>query len=239
MYKNLIKINTNIDDYYLNPYKFEYKNCQNINYNLDIDSTNLNFVIKTLTSLICKTNFNLTNNTFNNTKNNLSSLNDNNNDKQIPNIFKLVTNNKFDELEECVKNKNININIQDNDGDTPLHIAIFIGNFKAIKILIDAKADIYMTDKWGQTPLHRICFCLDNPYILKITDLFILSDYNIFNYVDNFDNTPLHLILKYIIKNKIKLNSLQIKFIKKLKILTNIELKNKDGFSIEDLLYCL
>ena len=54
--------------------------------------------------------------------------------------------------------------------------------------------------------------------------------------MDNYGNTPFHLVLKYIIKNKVKLNDIHFKLINKLKILTKIEIKNKEGFKIENLL---
>jgi ankyrin repeat protein len=242
------KINTSDDDYFLNPYKFKYNNQEQYDINFDTNSTDLGLIIKTLTSIVMsnsKSNYiNVTDNYSNN-----NEYKKNKDDEHL-NIFKFVATNKFDKLEECLINKNININIQDNDGDTPLHIAVFLGNIRACEILIEAGANIYVTDKWGQTPFHRICFCLDNQNVIKIINLFYknnndnsnsfdISHNNIFNQVDYFGNTSFHLVLKYIIKNKIKLNETQLKFIKKLKLLTNIKLKNKEGFSIENLLLCI
>lgn len=269
------KINTSTDDYYLNPYKFKYNNSHYDNLGLDdfsncVDSTDLDLVIKTLTSIIMSnSNSNFSNKKNSNTHNrNISARNKNypnltedkdfnnilnntniidsdkkNIDTQI-NLFKLVANSKFDELENAISNKNTNINIQDIDGDTPLHIAIFLGSIQAGEVLINAGADIFIKDKWGQTAFHRICFCLNNQDILKIVSLFYkvnknyncVEDKNIFNQTDYFGNTAFHLVLKYIIKNKTKLNGIQIKLIQKLKILTNLKLTNKEGYSIDDLL---
>ena len=271
------KINTSTDDYYLNPYKFKYNNSHYDNLEINDfsncvdDSTDLDLVIKTLTSIIMsnsnsnfsnKKNYNthnqnisirnknypkLTeNNNFNNILNNINIIDSekNNNNHIDINLFKLVANNKFDELENVISNKNTNINIQDIDGDTPLHIAIFLGSIKAGELLMNAGADIFIKDKWGQTAFHRICFCLNNRDILKIVSLFYkvnknnnsVEDKNIFNQTDYFGNTAFHLVLKYIIKNKTKLNKIQIKLIQKLKILTNLKLRNKEGYSIDDLL---
>ena len=108
----------------------------------------------------------------------------------------------------------------------------------AIKILIDYGADIYILDKWGQTSLHRICFSLGDPKSLEIIDFFIKNNKknnNIFNIQDNFSNTPCHLVLKHIIKNKIVLNQNHKLLIKKISSKTNKKLKNTDGFTIDDL----
>ena len=280
------KINTETDDYFLNPYKFEYNNhyC-NLNDSEPLSPSvgDLDLIIKTLTSIIMSNstyppiksnetkgidnNDNVNEedkndkkdkkyyyNNFNkfkqNDNNNLRDISknvniiDSDNEKkyinQYSNVFKLVANNKFDELEKFVTDNKYSVNFQDIDGDTPLHIAVFLGSIRASEILINFGANIYIKDKWGQTSFHRICFCLDNPNILKIVNLFYKTNKNknnnIFNEPDFFGNTSFHLILKYIIKNKIKMNKIHLRLIEKLKILTNIELRNKEGYSIEDLL---
>jgi ankyrin repeat protein len=217
-------IDTTIDNYYLNPYKFNTTNTNNkILVNND---KNLNFIIKTLTSII-------TNNSE------LIDNNQNNNDKQI--IFKLIANNDIDKLINILdNNKSLDINSQDNDGDTPLHIAIFLSNYNACKVLIQYNADIFIKDKWGQTPLHRLCFALENKNIIKIIDLInIKYNNNIFNTIDIFNNTPLHLVIKYILKNKIKLSENILSILYKIISLTNIELINNDKLSSKDLLNIL
>ena len=265
------KINTETDDYFLNPYKFKYNgnNYNDLNFESGLllfnssNSNDLDLIIKTLTSIVMsnstsypdknnvgrdnkniyelKSNNNLDFEKISKNVNIINSDNEKDNFSQHSNVFKLVANNKFDELEKFVTNNKSSINIQDNDGDTPLHIAVFLGNIRACEVLINAGANIYIKDKWGQTSLHRICFCLDKQNILKIVNIFYKINKNnhndsIFNQIDCFGNTPFHLILKYIIKNKIKLNKIHMKLIEKLKVLTNTELKNKEGFSVKDLL---
>ena len=150
------------------------------------------------------------------------------------------------------------INFQDSDGNTRLHIAVFLCNIKACEILINNSVDMYIKDKWcwglsephknfcitknfirGQLSLHRICFCIGDENIINIINLFNSKKNfinNIFNELNNYGNTPFHLVLKYIIKNKVKLNDIHFKLIDKLKILTKIEIKNKEGLTIQNLL---
>lgn len=271
-------IDTTFDDYYLNPYKLDkfdsYNNkfkstttsiIKSLNTNdlpigdLPINdlnnNKNLNLIIKTLTSII-----------MSDTK--LISTTTNDKDKFI--IFKLVANNQIDELKNFfLNNSTYDINIQDSDGDTALHIAIFLSNLEACKILIKNNANLFIRDKWGQVPLHRICFALENKNIISIIELidgcqkksityknnlnninnldnvnnvYKLRKFdknNIFNSVDKFNNTPLHLVLKYIMKNKLKLNKNILLIIKKLKSLTDINIVNNDGLSIGELLELL
>jgi len=231
-------IDTAVDDYYLNPYKFTKNNTVKSNKK---STNNLNYIIKTLTSIIMSGG-ELTNEIDNELTdvNNLNRIND----EFI--IFKLVANdniNKLIKLLDGNKNENLlNINIQDNDGDTALHIAIFLSNYNACRVLILHDADIYIKDKWGQTPLHRLCFAVENENIIKIIELinqkqkYSDKKNNIFNVCDNFNNTPLHLVIKYILKNKIKLNKNILSVLHKLISLTDIDIINNDGLSSKDLL---
>lgn len=265
--KSKIFIDTDTDEYYLNPYK-----CTNVHLKdndglikCESSNNNLNLIIKTLTSIIMlgddNTNNNDNVNIYNsNNKNNLNAQNNiivtnfksNNNkinyDKFI--IFKLVANNNIQELKKLLKTNSFDINIQDNDGDTALHIAIFISNYDACNILIKHTANFYIKDKWEQTPVHRLCFALENKNIVKIVDLinenqekiYKLNEINksininIFNNVDKYKNTPLHLVIKYILKNKLKLDKNIVSLIHKLSSLTNIDLINTDGLSVRDLM---
>ncbi len=154
-----------------------------------------------------------------------------------PLLFKLIANNQKDKLNLVLKNnkENLDINIQDKDGDTPLHIAVFLCNLDIIKILINYGASIKIKDKWGQTAIHRLYFCMNDNQTLKIIELFRISKAN-FNQTDNFGNTVLHLALKQIIKLEIKLNDNHYKFINKLKSLISIDIKNNENISIKDLL---
>lgn len=253
------KININLDNYYLNPHKFKFcdDNSSNICFQ---DSADLNEIIQTLTSIIMsnkdmdylKNNpMNLDSNLENNkdiiSNNNIKNFNLTNNiltenklDKY--NLFKLVANNNIKQLEHILKNDNsVNINIQDEDGDTPLHLSVFLCNFKACEILILGGSLLNIKDKWGQIPIHRLCFCSDKPKAIKIISLFdiyqkkINLNNNIFNSLDNYGNTPFHLLLNYLIKNNISINVEHMKIINKLKKLTNNKISNKNGQTIMNL----
>jgi ankyrin repeat protein len=203
-------INTNLDNYYLNPYKFIYKK----------DNNN---IIEIIDNLI-----NNKNDSIN------SQINDFN-----PLLFKLVANNNTIQLENILKNnKNININEQDKDGDTPLHIAIFLCNIKIINILLKYNANFLIKDKWGQIPIHRLCFSINDLKIMELVNIFLNSNNskNIFNEQDNYGNTTLHLILKHIIKNNIILDNNHKILIKNIKKKMNIKLKNNDNHNINDLI---
>lgn len=223
-------IDTTIDDYFLNPYKFTktINDENNKNFIIDNSNKNLNSIIKTLTSII------MTN----------SELENKNKDEFL--IFKLVANFENDKLKKIfLSNKTLNINLQDNDGDTALHIAIFLSNYEACNILIKNNANIFIKDKWEQTPLHRICFALENKNVDKIIDLInfkqkeINEKNNIFNCVDKYNNTSLHLVIKYILKNKIIINKNILSFLHKLISLTDINIINDDGLSCGDLINML
>lgn len=248
MYSNNIlnKINLDLDNYYNEPYYYNKPSCK-INYDDD-----LNAIINNLTSIILNGHFSISSSlsSSSSSSSNLksksklkSNLISNCNIDSI-NIFKLIANNQYDNLKILLENNFTNINIQDSDGDTPLHIAVFMCNDLICELLLTHKADITIKDKWGQTALHRICFCLDNTKLIKIIKLFIyysddLLKYNNFNQTDIFGNTPLHLILKHLIKNKNLINSENIEVIRKLKIFTNCKISNKDNQTINDLLYIL
>lgn len=232
--KNKYKpINTNIDDYFTNPTQFILSNNSN-NYKTNvIDESNASSELA---------------NIINNLTNNFITLKPQINQKNIdvkndfnPLIFKHIANDNITQLENLIKNsKNININQQDKDGDTPLHIAIFLANFKIVKILLENNADPLIIDKWGQTPLHRICFSISDPKTNEIVDIFIQKDkvenLDLFNIQDNYGNTILHSVLKHIIKNKTALTDNHKIIINKINKLTNNKLKNIDGQTINDLI---
>ena len=233
-------INTSWDDYYLNPYRFKKPEEEP---NIISSPDSLVNIINTLTNSAVN-NFNKPNLEL--TSNNILVNNIKNNDKPFnPLLFKLIANDNITQLENVLKNKlgTLNIDDQDKDGDTPLHISVFLANISAIKILINYGANILLVDKWGQTSLHRICFSLGDPKSLEIIDIFIKNNNNnnnkykknIFNIQDNYGNTPCHLVLKHIIKNKITLGQNHKLLIKKISLKTNKNLKNIDGFTIDNL----
>jgi len=213
-------INTNLDNYYLNPINFTYKKDYNENTNI-------------IDKFINTPKFNKSTVLINNKKNNSSDNNYNFN----PILFKLVANNNVSQLENIFKiNKNININEQDKDGDTPLHIAVFLCNIKIVNILLKYNANILIKDKWGQIPIHRLCFSINDENILQLINILIEFNKNIFNEQDNYGNTCLHLILKHIIKNNIILNDNHKTLIKNIKEIINLKIKNNDNQTIDDLL---
>ena len=232
-------IDTTLDNYYINPYKFKYTDNKMLNHYIS-DNDSLNSIINALTSIImsneCEKNLSgKTNIPINNTTH-ISINNKSNN-----NIFKLIAQNNIEQINKLIKNSNTNINIQDSDGDTPLHIAVFLCNYEICSILLENNANINIQDKWGQSSLHRLCFCFDNKNnynnilnIIKMYDKFNDSQKNIFNLVDNFGNTPTHIILKYLIKNKINIDVLLLKIINKLVLLTDNTILNNDSDSIDN-----
>jgi ankyrin repeat protein len=150
-------------------------------------------------------------------------------------LFSLVVNNEKKDLIIQLKNNKNNINIQDKDGDTPLHIAMFLCNYEIIKILLDFGADINIKDKWGQTAVHRLYFGIKDDNINKIIKL--LEDRNInFSAIDKFGNTVLHITLKQMIKFKTPITIKHKFFINKFKSLIPNDIKNKENYTIKDLL---
>ncbi len=254
--KNINKIiNTTIDDYFLNPVR--YKSDINRNDNSSYSTINtinagkhnsketreLVDIINNLTNLVVSKSSKNDNNNLDNLKSNSINLNDNENDNFNPLLFKYVANDNINSLENTLKtNKKININEQDKDGDTPLHISVFLSNIKSVKILLNYGAIITIKDKWGQTPLHRICFSMGEDRTFEILELFIKynkKDQDIFLIQDNYGNTVCHLVLKHIIKNKTILNQNHKKLIEKLISLTDKKIKNIDGHTIDDLIKIL
>ena len=248
-------INTSWDEYYLNPYRFIKPEEQP---NIISSPNSLVNIINNLTNsainnsnktnkIELTTNFVLTN-TFEQFE---QFEQFEHNDKPFnPLLFKLIANDNIVQLENVLKNKAKSLNIdgtniqtlidgQDKDGDTPLHISVFLSNVTAIKLLIHHGANIYLIDKWGQISLHRICFSMGEPKSLEIIDIFIKNNKknnkNIFNIQDNYGNTPCHLVLKHMIKNKTIPNQNHKLLIKKISSKTNKTLKNIDGFTIDDL----
>ena len=196
--------------------------------NANTNANDLNLIIQSLTSIIMS-------------NNNLDLPKQSNKDNTL---FKLIANDKINDLNIVIKNNSHNLNIQDDDGDTPLHIAVFLCNYKACELLILNNALINIEDNWGQLSIHRICFCIGDKNALKIINLFDkyqkkINNKNIFNSIDSFGNTTFHLVLKYLIKNNIKINISHIRIINKLKLLTNNKIKNKDNKNIHDLLAIL
>lgn len=232
-----IKINTDLDIYYINPHNYKFNDNKNIDL-IDIKNNDINEIVKNLTSVIMSNSIDYENLILNQEISNVEITTD----YIDNNLFKLVVCSDISKLENILKNDINDINIQDEDGDTPLHLSVFLGNFDACNTLLLNGASLIIKDKWNQIPIQRICFCSGDIKIIKIVDLFNFYqkknklEINIFNFVDNYRNTTLHLVLIYLIKNKIIINNNQIKLIKKLKKLTDNKIINNSGLSIKDLL---
>ncbi len=231
---NYKPININTDDYFINPKQFILSNSSNYKTNVIDESNATNELANIINNL---TNNFITSKPILNIKKNIETKKNDFN----PLIFKYIANDNITQLENLLKmGKNININQQDKDGDTPLHISIFLANAKIVKMLLENNADPLIIDKWGQTPLHRICFSISDNKTNDIVDIFIqkdkLENLDLFNIQDNYGNTVCHSILKHIIKNKTILTDNHKNIINKIKKLTNYKLKNIDNQTINDLI---
>ncbi len=91
-------------------------------------------------------------------------------------------------VEKLLKNGGANVinKRSEHGGVTALHNACFWGRTHAVEILLNAGADIEMTDESGDTPLHNACIN-GHPDIVAI----LLGKGAIFS-CNNFDETPLH-----------------------------------------------
>ena len=244
--KNIIDLSW--DDYYINPYIFD-KSLDNKNPSL-VSANKLVDLINNITDKNLKSNL----------KSDFKKSNDSNwlstnksNDLELtekplnPLLFKIIANDNISQLESILSDKKLlDINEQDKDGDTPLHISVFLCNISAVKILLKYGADIYIKDKWGQTPLHRICFSMGDYKSIEIVELFIKNNTinntlkntintSLFDLQDNYGNTICHLILKHLIKNKTSINENHKILIKQIYSQSNQNIKNIDGYNINDL----
>lgn len=221
--QKLDKINIDYDNYYLNPYKYKYKNIKEEEFN-NFDEL-INLLLQDIDVI------------FN------TEIEESKETIFDPTLFKLIANNNIKDFNILVKNNKVNINIQDKDGDTPLHIAVFLCNYEFIKKILSLDINLLLKDKWGQLSIHRLCFCINNKKIENVLKLFVEFNnkhcLDIFNKQDNFGNTTFHLILKHLIKNSINLEDHHINIINILKKYTNLSLINIDNNSIEDLLYLI
>ncbi len=71
--------------------------------------------------------------------------------------------------------KKANVNMKDDSGDGPLHLAIRLGNNEAIDTLLEAKADVNVTGRYGevknQSPLYAALLVPDAKLFKRLLEL--------------------------------------------------------------------
>jgi hypothetical protein len=84
------------------------------------------------------------------------------------------------------------INAMDSIGFTPLHSAVYKGNYEAAETLISKGADVNMKDGFGRTPLHWAAY-KGQPEMVKL----LLQKVDDINVKHNIGYTPLHVAAVY------------------------------------------
>ncbi|TFK73022.1 transcription factor [Pluteus cervinus] len=82
----------------------------------------------------------------------------------------------------------------DDDGHTPLHWACAMGRIRIVKLLLTAGADIFKTNKAGQTPLMRSVMFANNYDVRKFPELYELLHRSTLN-IDNYNRTVFHHVV--------------------------------------------
>ncbi|KIO27076.1 hypothetical protein M407DRAFT_23618 [Tulasnella calospora MUT 4182] len=82
----------------------------------------------------------------------------------------------------------------DDDGHTALHWACAMGRVRVVKLLLTAGADIFRTNKGGQTPLMRSVMFANNYDVRKFPELYELLHRSTLN-IDNYNRTVFHHIV--------------------------------------------
>ena len=75
-------------------------------------------------------------------------------------------------VEMLIKSKYIaNIDVQNSNGKTPVHLAADHGNFKLLRLLVEAKADVNICSNEGVPPLYSAGkrFHVLNPHLTLTT----------------------------------------------------------------------
>ena len=47
------------------------------------------------------------------------------------------------------------VDVRNTGGHSALHVAAYLDNFEAVRLLLSYNADVILCDRWNQTPLHR------------------------------------------------------------------------------------
>lgn len=81
-------------------------------------------------------------------------------------LHKAAMNNDVDALNRILKRSKQHINSQDESGCTPLYIATIFGHFDAARILIEAGADVHISNSEGQTPIDLAT----DPVLIKLLE---------------------------------------------------------------------
>ena len=82
----------------------------------------------------------------------------------------------------------------DDDGHAALHWASAMGRIRVVKLLLTAGADIFRTNKAGQTPLMRSVMFANNYDVRKFPELYELLHRSTLN-IDNYNRTVFHHIV--------------------------------------------
>lgn len=82
----------------------------------------------------------------------------------------------------------------DDDGHSALHWASAMGRVRIVKLLLTAGADIYKTNKSGQTALMRSVMFANNYDVRKFPELYELLHRSTLN-IDNYNRTVFHHIV--------------------------------------------
>lgn len=95
-------------------------------------------------------------------------------------------------------NGNAELGAISKNGETALHVAVVLGNQKAVKCLIDKGVNLLAADKYGYTPLHYAARAGNSDIVKVLVNNMIVNENNqgevIFGVqaVDRFGATPLH-----------------------------------------------
>ena len=83
--------------------------------------------------------------------------------------------------------KGADVRVKDRNGNTPLHVAIWMGDETFAKLLIDSDAKVNAKGEYGSTSLH-FAVCWDNIAIAKL----LIDSGAWVNAKNKFGQTPLH-----------------------------------------------
>lgn len=103
-----------------------------------------------------------------------------------------IMHNDLDMIKMIIIKTNVNFLIKDEQGRTPLHYAIFLGNWDIALYLINIGNDIFTRNKQELSLLHTVAIHGDNNFIEELINRGVKI-----NTFDNTENTPLHYAALY------------------------------------------